>query len=110
MACIRSKTFIFLLLFFLCAILSAAAASQTQPIDVNSINTRLSIGPLCHTLEDPAGDITIDDIVSGKYDNDFKLSPGDIPNFGFTKSVYWVRFKLENSSRLLIISTGRTRR
>ena len=98
MTFIKTKTFILVFLFFLCSLLSAAPALSSQAIDVSSINTHLSIGSLCYTLEDPAGKISIDDIASGKYDSDFTLSPGNIPNFGFTKSVYWVRFKLENSS------------
>ncbi len=99
MACIKSKKTLFTSLLFICTLLFAVPpAFSSQAIDVSSINKQLPIGSLCYTLEDPEGEITIDDIVSGKHDNDFTISPGNIPNFGFTKSVYWVRFKLENSS------------
>jgi len=99
MACIKTKNRIITFLFLACTLLMAAIpAFSSGAIDVSSINKHLPIGSLCYTLEDRSGNITIDEIISGKHDNDFTISPGNIPNFGFTKSVYWVRFTLENSS------------
>lgn len=48
--------------------------------------------------EDSAGDWTWRDVQSGLHDPAFKTFKGGEPNFGFTDSVYWVRFSLEEES------------
>ena len=52
------------------------------------------IGLLMDIYEDVEGNLTIDDISSKRYDNQFTPSKSSRPGFGFTKSVYWVRFRV----------------
>ncbi len=49
-------------------------------------------------LEDKGGKIPIEDIVSGKYDNNFFRAKTPVEVFGFTNSVYWIKFSLKNLS------------
>ena len=51
-------------------------------------------------LEDKSGNLTINDLVYSKTDADFVRSEYDIPNFGHTRSVYWVRLDLYASSEV----------
>ncbi len=47
-------------------------------------------------LEDPDGDLSIEDVSSPSYSNQFKRNDGGIPSYGYRSSVYWVRFEIEN--------------
>ncbi len=49
-------------------------------------------------LEDPDGSLTIDDIHSVEFEATFIPSNSEIPTFGFTRSVYWVRFDVMNQA------------
>ncbi len=51
-------------------------------------------------LEDPSGELTIEDVSSPEFDPQFQPSQEAVPNFGFSKSAYWVRFHLQNETRL----------
>ncbi len=79
-------------------LITPAPCIPAEALDISRIDTGQPIGAHVFTLEDRSRSISIDDIISGKYDSDFKASPGNIPNFGFTESVYWVSFNVQNGS------------
>lgn len=92
------KYIIFPAAFMLIFILSAVNAYALQPGQIdNSIRT-FTMGRSCETLEDPDGKLTLYSVISENYSGQFKPVSAEIPNFGFTKSVYWVRFSAENST------------
>jgi two-component system, sensor histidine kinase LadS len=47
-------------------------------------------------LEDPEGVLSIEDVSSPSYSNQFKKNDGGIPSYGYNSSVYWVRFEIDN--------------
>jgi signal transduction histidine kinase len=49
-------------------------------------------------LEDPGGKLTIEEVTSPEYAARFIPSQVNVPNFGYTNSVIWVRLPLENES------------
>lgn len=49
-----------------------------------------------YIFEDDSAALTIGDIVSGGYDNEFIRSDRAAPNYGFIDPVVWVRFTLKN--------------
>ncbi|WP_281255660.1 sensor histidine kinase [Desulfamplus magnetovallimortis] len=49
-------------------------------------------------IEDQEGNLTFDQICSPDYNDQFIKSNRDTPNFGYTRSVYWVRIQLHNIS------------
>ncbi len=51
-------------------------------------------------LEDPGGELTIEDVTSPEYAHQFWPSQVEVPNFGFSDSAYWVRLNLYNENRL----------
>jgi len=57
------------------------------------------LGTHIEILEDPSGELTIEDVSSPEFDSKFTPSHVDVPNYGFTDSVYWVRFDLENQTQ-----------
>lgn len=50
-----------------------------------------------HILEDRTNLLTIDDVL---FADNFTANSNSIPNFGYTSSTYWVKFKLLNQSDL----------
>lgn len=73
-------------------------ANASEQLTIKDSDNKLFIGSSCETLEDKSGNINIYSIISGDHDNSFKKVKSVIPNFGFTKSAYWVRFNLTNST------------
>lgn len=51
-------------------------------------------------LEDKDSNLTIEQISSPEFSNQFKHSDRRPPNFGYTSSTYWGKVQLENSSDL----------
>ncbi|MDH4198774.1 MAG: SpoIIE family protein phosphatase [Spirochaetia bacterium] len=57
------------------------------------------LGHYLEILEDPSRQMTFEQISSPKARNLFVESQSEIPNFGFSDSVFWVRFRLLNSAK-----------
>jgi hypothetical protein len=60
---------------------------------------RYPLGLHLGILEDPGGQLTIEDVSSPGFDSQFILSQVAVPNYGFTDSAYWVRLRLDNQTR-----------
>jgi PAS domain-containing protein len=91
------------LLVSIAFILFFAATVKTgyalQPGQIDKSIKSFTLGRSCEILEDPDGKLTLYSVISENYSPQFKPVTSDIPNFGFTKSVYWVRFSAENSTQ-----------
>ncbi|MDX1437805.1 MAG: 7TM diverse intracellular signaling domain-containing protein, partial [Anaerolineales bacterium] len=93
-----------LALFFLAAIALTARAQtaenlQSPPVALTEDRGRYPLGLHLDILEDAEGELTIEDVAAEPFAGLFASSQVDVPNFGFTESVYWVRFRLDNQSR-----------
>ncbi len=81
-------------------------AMAGQPIILAKELGSISIGKHLDILKDEEGLFTIDQVSSGALAADFIESDKDCPNFGFTSSVYWIRFSLgseiDNSDEWLL--------
>ena len=51
-------------------------------------------------LEDPGGELTIEQVASQEFDSRFIPSQVEVPIYGFTDNVYWVRLQMRNESQL----------
>ncbi|MFN3848187.1 MAG: 7TM-DISM domain-containing protein [Spirosomataceae bacterium] len=84
----KPKKNIFLLLFL--HVLSFSFAQTKLGKDFAKITIKDGI----ETFEDPSANLKIDEVLQ----KNFQKSPSPIPNFGWGKSVGWVRFSVENLS------------
>ena len=50
-------------------------------------------------LEDPGGELTIDEVSSPEFAARFIPSQVEVPNYGHTDSAYWVHLRLDNQAR-----------
>ena len=67
------------------------------PVIINDNTGSVSPGRYMEILEDPTGNLTIDDVTKPEMQNKWFRSKWDVPNFGFTKSAYWIRLSLMNA-------------
>jgi PAS domain S-box-containing protein len=58
------------------------------------------LGLYLQILEDPGGELTINDVTAPEFASRFAPSREEVPNFGFTDSAYWVRLDLRNESQV----------
>lgn len=88
------KIVILTILFFSKLVLLAQNADST--IIINSKNDLLNIGTQVYLLEDKENKLTIEDIQKTAYQQLFKKSEQEIPNFNTTASKIWVKFTVAN--------------
>ena len=117
-----------ILVFLFCTLIFQISA---ESLILTDNNQEVSMGKYLEILEDEKGSLTIDDITSPAYANVLHLEEGgnikdtlnelskkgrpafvknrtETLNFGFSQSVYWIRFKLDSRDRerTWILETG----
>ncbi|WMJ71923.1 7TM diverse intracellular signaling domain-containing protein [Cytophagaceae bacterium ABcell3] len=96
----------FLCFFFLDVKEVAAHVQQSQSsILYTGSSGNLTIGDHLYILEDKAGSLGIEDVVSS---GDFIRSKKNVPNLGVSNSVFWIKFKVHNQSEIenLVLEIG----
>ncbi|MEJ2600415.1 MAG: 7TM-DISM domain-containing protein, partial [Anaerolineales bacterium] len=89
------------LLFALLVSSTAFAQTTTQPSDLVTLRDGQEKYPLGRHLEilmDASGELTFQEVSSAAYQDRFTPSQVDVPNFGFQKAVYWVRFRVRSQA------------
>ena len=93
------KTLLALLVYsMLQAPFASAAMPFAKPVILSAEQGRYRLGTHLEVLEDREGIVTFEQILSGTYDTRFLPCQNDISNFGFTKSIYWVRVQIRNTN------------
>ncbi|MPR35064.1 sensor histidine kinase [Salmonirosea aquatica] len=72
---------------------------KSQPIVWDGTKESVGIGRQVSYYEDPEGVLTIDQVSSDSLASRFTRSTKDILNFGFSESVHWVRFNVDNRTQ-----------
>lgn len=81
------------LLFLLCfGIVNGAKAT----VVINEEKEKYNIYENMEILEDKEGRLSIDDVSSSSLSTQFQSNNGGIPSYGYTSSVYWMRFEIDN--------------
>ncbi len=81
----------------LCVLLPRAA-SAGMPVVLDDDLAEINLGRRIEILEDTGGKWSIQDVSGGELSRSFMQSQDDYPVYGFTSSVYWARFTVENRS------------
>jgi signal transduction histidine kinase/serine phosphatase RsbU (regulator of sigma subunit) len=74
----------------------AIAAINSDEITLVQNKNHYNLGRNLYILEDKSNSIAFEDIIQKKYDSQFIKNQADIPNYGFTNSTYWIKFKITN--------------
>ncbi|MBL7774477.1 MAG: hypothetical protein JNK89_00655, partial [Saprospiraceae bacterium] len=78
-------------------LLAAPAFSGAQDIDWDGRHRMMDIAKMVESLEDPDGQLTIDQVAATEFDTQFVRPNTPILNFGFTNSYHWLRFSVHNT-------------
>lgn len=71
--------------------------TQAAPVvEVDQERFRLDLAPYIDVLEDRQGRLDIEAIMTGEYNNQFSPLPPSALFFGYTESVFWLRFVVES--------------
>jgi two-component system, sensor histidine kinase LadS len=73
-------------------------STHMETLVLSRAQSSYSVGPFLELLEDPTGLLTLSDINHVGFDKKFFKNQEEVPNFGYTDSVFWVRFKIKNQS------------
>jgi signal transduction histidine kinase/PAS domain-containing protein len=76
----------------------AGDVDKPEPVIITSEQDRYPLGLHMEILEDPGGELAIEDVASPEFDSRFTTSQVEVPNYGFTDSAYWVQLRLRNES------------
>ncbi len=91
----KEYALIFVGAFFL-LIFSPLQSFSTPVLQLETGKNRYSLGKYVEYLEDREGTLSINNILSPEVSEKFKQSTVENLNFGFSDSVYWVRFSVKN--------------
>ena len=97
-ACGTTVLRLMLLSYLLLICFLSPAISGTVTLDNSS--QKIPLGRHIDILSDPKGTLTIKDIAGENLQNKWIASKEEKPGFGFTNTVYWVRFTLENTAEV----------
>lgn len=79
-------------------LLFACSRAVAADIDLATASSRLSLDSLVQYMEDPGAALSLKQVQSLPAVR-WQAHQSNVPNFGFTRSAYWFRFKLHNSGR-----------
>jgi signal transduction histidine kinase len=99
----KTKALVLALALLLTAYTLAFAQEEEPPqpggVILSDEQGEYRLGPHLEILEDPSGELTIQEVTSPEFEGQFTPSQAVTPRFGFTRSVYWARFHLKNATR-----------
>ncbi|MFP5441322.1 MAG: response regulator [Gammaproteobacteria bacterium] len=84
------------LLLLLLAVIPAFAGAWAPPYPIIESSERNSLGLFVAWLEDPGGNLAIEDVAALPPDR-FTVSERDDLHFGYTRSSYWFRVAIQNT-------------
>jgi hypothetical protein len=81
--------------FFIVFLLAFSSLQAIEPIIVDDSFQRLVLGKYIEYYEDKTGQLSIDDVSKPAFEKNFLKSNAEKLNFGYTQSVYWIRFQIQ---------------
>ena len=84
-------------IFFGITTVRPAFANNHLPVILEKKQEAYPLGKHLDILEDSTGGLTIEDVVREPFSAKFIANQDTNPNFGFTPSVYWIRFSLKEN-------------
>lgn len=73
---------------------SEPGESGPRVVILNETCGEYPLGRYLEILEAPENQWSVDDVVSGPLSGNFVTNTSDVPNFGFSKSAFWIRIRL----------------
>jgi signal transduction histidine kinase len=80
------------------ALAQGSAPPTQEPLILTDEQGQYPLGLHLDILEDPGGELTIEDVSSPEYAARFEPSQEAVPNYGLTESVIWLRLRVRNET------------
>ena len=100
----RTVLFFSLTFLFSTALLGGCAQAGVDlpagPVILTDQQDEYPLGRSLELLEDPSTELTIEDVTSPPYADQFVPNETETPNLGYSDSAFWIRLPLRNESRL----------
>ncbi len=77
---------------------SRSSLLAIEPVVLSEGKEEYALGTALEYLEDAGGSWNIGQVSSADFNNKFIKNTKEVPNFGFTRSRFWGRFKIKNST------------
>jgi len=78
------------------ALFFASLTHATEPLVLEPELEQSALGLYSDIFEDPSRELSLDDVLTPKISKQFIPGTSENPNFGLTKSAYWLRLKIRN--------------
>lgn len=85
-----------LLLFLFPCVSSGVTGENSAQVVINDGDDSYVLGRLLEFQEDPSRKLTLEDVMSPAYRNNFQPHQKDVPNFRFTQSAFWFHTVIKN--------------
>ncbi|HMV41674.1 MAG TPA: sensor histidine kinase [Leptospiraceae bacterium] len=89
---VYGKIFIFLIAWFT----FYSSIYAIEPVVLTEDKGEYPLGLYLEILEDKEGKLTIEDVQKPEMEKLWVRSDKEVPSFGYSESVFWLRFKIEN--------------
>jgi|GEM_PF-2073777 len=86
------------LLFLICSTLPSWGKELPPYIVLNQSVAQVKLYQQVEILEDKSGKLTFAEVSSGQSEQLFQKGTGKVPNYNFTSSAIWMRFRCDNQS------------
>ena len=87
-----------LLVLMVGASIPAWAQGDNEPLILDDPQTSYPLGLHLEYLEDPGGNLTIEDVTGPEFTTRFTPSREETLDLGFTRSIYWIRLDVQNET------------
>ena len=73
---------------------------EPEPLVLTDETGKIILGKHIDILEDPSGELTINDVTTPEIASSFQRSLADVPIYGYTNSTFWIRMRFRNETSL----------
>ena len=87
------------LAFLACGFPAFAQESLPAVLQLSDQADHYPLGPYLRVLEDPGGDLSLDQVRSAEMAGRWRENQAAIPSFGFTRGAVWLRFRVQDQAR-----------
>lgn len=90
---IKNKITLTVLLWFL-----IISSLKSEPLIIDGTTGIYSVGKYIKIFEDKTGKVLISNIMNGEFDSSFIPSTLDTPNFGYSRSSFWIKLNITTNN------------
>ncbi len=88
----------FVLVLALLLLVTSVSCYSQNPVRLTKTDALVHIGKNTSFFEDASSQVTIEQISRGAFNDQFRQTEQDVPNFSSTGSAYWLKFEIERQS------------